>query len=323
MSVGLPALCEADLLPGWSTPAPLSAQPAGIHAVRFYVDASLSANTKRAYLGDLEALARWGAKPPVDEQTLAAYLAHEAGRLSPNTLARRLCALRMFHRSHGYVDPTAHPLVHQTLAGIRRIHGTARRPARPVSLDEICRMSSSMSGNSETRDRAVLLLGFRAALRRSELTALDVEDLTFSEQGLLLRIRRSKVDQNAQGRIVAVPAVDTGTCAVHALRSWLSCSNVEVGAVFRSIDRYGRLKTRLSGQTVCQIIKRWARVANVDACSLSAHSLRVGFVTAAVDIGAPLDAIQRQTGHKSMATVFRYARTSGSPFRRNANEGIV
>ena len=106
-----------------------------------------------------------------------------------------------------------------------------------------------------------------------------------------------------------------------ALLAWLEEANVESGAVFQSIDRWGSLNGRLSAQTVSIIICSYARVVGVDACGLSAHSLRVGFVTTAANAGASIHAIQRQTGHKSIEMVYRYVRT-GNPFAGNANEDI-
>jgi integrase len=252
---------------------------------------------------------------------VAAYLADQAAWLSPNTLTRRLSAIRFAHETLGHPDPTGHQLVRKTLSGIRREHGRPQRRARALSLAEIETMLPAMLGRKGLRDRALTLLGFRAALRRSELISINVEDLAFSEAGLLLHIRRSKVDQTSIGRIVAVPYAVSDTCAVRALQVWLADSNVEAGALFRSIGCQGRLKGRLSAQSVGLILKAYAQAVGVEACGLSAHSLRVGFVTAAVNGGASVHAVQRQTGHKSVDMVYRYVRT-GNPFCDNANRSL-
>lgn len=178
-----------------------------------------------------------------------------------------------------------------------------------------------MLGRRGLRDRALTLLAFRAALRRSELVATNVEDLGFSEDGLLLHIRRSKTDQRSLGRIVAVPYAVSGICAVRALQHWLAESHVEAGPVFQSINRAGLLKGRLSAQSVGLIVKAYAKAVGVEECGLTAHSLRAGFVTAAISAGASVHAIQRQTGHKSIETLYRYVRT-GNPFGGNANKAI-
>jgi site-specific recombinase XerD len=256
---------------------------------------------------------------PIAADDLAAYLVDQASVLSPYTLARRLSAIRQAHATLGHPNPLVHPLIRRLMAGIWRVHGHRQLGARALSLEEISAMLAVMQGLRGIRDRAIVLLGFRAAMRRSELTSLHVEDCRHSEEGVVLHIRRSKTDQRSLGRTIAVPYARYGPCAVSALTEWLRHSNVEAGPVFRSIDRAGRIKQRLSPQCVSLIVKGYAQAAGVEASRLSAHSLRVGFVTTAADAGASLHSIRRQTGHKSFEMVSRYIRVS-DPFSGNAND---
>jgi integrase len=177
-----------------------------------------------------------------------------------------------------------------------------------------------MIGKKGVRDRALTLLGFRAALRRSELVALDVADFALSGEGMLITVRRSKTDQEGRGRTIAIPYCKAA-CAVTALLEWLDVADVEAGALFPSLDRAGKARGRLPAQSVSLILRGYAKAAGVEVGRLSAHSLRAGFVTTAAKAGIQVHAIQRQTGHKSIETLFRYVRTS-NPFTGNANRDL-
>lgn len=290
-------------------------------AINYYLEATLAPNTIRAYKSDLRMFLDWGGTIPSSPEELATYLADQASWLSPYTLTRRLSAIRRAHSSLGVPDPVGHTLVRNVVKGMWRRHGKAQRQARPLLLHDLHLMLPAMLGRKGVRDRALTMLCFRAALRRSELCNLDVADLAISDEGVLLHIRKSKTDQDSKGRMIAVPFAKDGPCAVRALLAWLEESRVASGAVFQSIDRWGRLNGRLSAQSISPIICGYARVVGVDACGLSAHSLRAGFVTAAAKAGASIHAIQRQTGHRSIEMVYRYVRT-GNPFAGNANENL-
>ncbi|MBS0217723.1 MAG: site-specific integrase [Proteobacteria bacterium] len=152
------------------------------------------------------------------------------------------------------------------------------------------------------------MLGFAGAFRRSELVSLDVEDLSWSERGLAIRLRKSKTDQEGASRIVAVPWAGDMPCAAQSVREWLAASGIGKGALFRSIDRQGRIGRRLHPQSVNLIVKELAQQEGLQVELMSGHSLRAGFVTAAVEVGASLVSIQRQTGHASLDTLAKYVR---------------
>ena len=169
------------------------------------------------------------------------------------------------------------------------------------------------------RDRALLLAGFAGAFRRSELVGLDVSDLEFNSAGLIVNIRRSKTDQEGQGRKVGLPYGSTPvTCPVRALEAWLAVLGTDEGPLFRGINRHGHLAgRRLTAQSVALVIKRRAAQAGMETRDLAGHSLRAGLATAAAAAGVSERAIMAQTGHRSLATLRKYLR-EGSLFLENA-----
>ncbi len=170
-------------------------------------------------------------------------------------------------------------------------------------------MLDKMHGIRGIRDRALVLIGFAAALRRSELVALDVEDLHLESEGVLIHLRRSKTDQTGRGRKVAIPYGRTAACPVKAIRLWLDEADIETGAIFRGVDKAGRVATsRLTDQSVSLVVKRCVRAIGLPADQYSGHSLRAGLVTSAARAGVSLPKIQEQTGHRSVAMLTRYIR---------------
>ena len=148
--------------------------------------------------------------------------------------------------------------------------------------------------------------------------ALDLADLQFASDGLVITLRRSKVDQEGEGRKLGIPyGSNPDTCPVRSLKAWLEASGIESGPVFRSITRHGRIESRLSSGAVALVVKQYAGALGLDAATYAGHSLRAGLATSAAIAGASERAIMNQTGHKSAAMVRRYIR-DGSLFRENA-----
>jgi integrase len=162
------------------------------------------------------------------------------------------------------------------------------------------------------------LLGFAAALRRSELVALDVEDLAFDlRRGLLVTIRSSKTDQEQAGAQVAVPYARAGhehLCPVRALQAYLQAAAIHRGAVFRRLRRGDTLTTqRLTGQSVALIVKRRAAAAGIrekELATLSGHSLRAGYATAAAAAGVEERKIANVTRHRNLPVLRSYIRAA-------------
>jgi integrase len=240
--------------------------------------------------------------------------------LKPATISRKLAAIAAAHRMAGYDSPTTSEAVKLTMAGVRRTVGVRQRQARPLAVSDLRRIVVALSDDlAGIRDRSLLLLGFSGAFRRSEIAALTVEDLTFVDEGVVVLIRKSKTDQEGQGREVAIPTGSSkATDAVAALGAWLEVSGITTGPVYRSIDRHGNLSAGpLTGHSVGLIVKRSAGLVGMDADLFSGHSLRSGLVTAAAEGGSSELAIMQQTGHKSSAMVRKYIRRVEA-FRNNA-----
>ena len=284
-------------------------------SVAQFVRAAHANNTVRAYHADLVHFMAWGGTIPDSPEHVASYLAAHARSHVPATLARWLVAIGKAHQIAGYVSPTSHELVRLTLRGIRRSLPRPQVQARPVLAHELRQIVGTMSDDLHSlRDRALLLIGFAGAFRRSELVGLTVDDVESTVQGMLLHLRRSKTDQLAKGRTVAIPTCDDVTLSpVRALATWLDRAGIAHGAIFRPINRHGQISdTALSAESVAVILKSRAQAAGLDPAGYSGHSLRAGFATSAALAGIPNDTIRCQTGHKSPAMLSRYVRLSQS-----------
>jgi integrase len=252
--------------------------------------------------------------------TAASYIAECAAHLKVGSIQRRLNAIAEAHKALGLESPTSAGVVRNTLKGIKRTLGTAPVQKAPALTKDIRAMvGAADSGLIGARDRAVILLGFAGAFRRSEVVGLDVEDLDFNHDGLTVTLRRSKNDQDGQGRKVGIPyGANPETCPVRNLRAWLEASCIEAGAVFRSVNRHGQVKPgRLSGIDVARIVKKLVERAGLDATSYAGHSIRAGHATSAAIAGASERSIMNQTGHRSVQMVRRYIR-DGNLFRDNS-----
>jgi integrase len=250
-----------------------------------------------------------GGSIPSSPEAVATYLAAFAATLSPVTLTRRLIAIGQAHLASGYPNPCRTELVRSTLKGIRRIHRRPQRQARPVLLEEVLAMLPHMSGTRGLRDRALILIGFAGAFRRSELVALQFEDLKFVRQGLTLSIRSSKTDQYAAGRKIAIPYARSEACPVRALILWLDHAAIRSGPVFRPINKGSAIGTSaLSAQAVAALVKEFAAKSGLHAEHYSGHSLRAGLITSAAKAGVSSHKIRQTSGHRSDAMLHRYIR---------------
>ena len=296
------------------------------HDAEQFVRAAKAAATVRAYRSDWAHFRAWcdqhALSPlPASAQTVALYLTALAATHRPATMTRRLTAITKAHQMAGEPSPATmqHAAVGETLKGIRRTVGTAQKTKAPLLTADIRRMvdalPDTLAGN---RDRALLLLGFAGGFRRSELAALDTGDIVPTEDGLIVKLRRSKTDPEGKGREVGIPYGSTpSTCPVRALAAWKAAAEIIEGALFRGVDRHGRLgSTRLHKDSVGLIVKRAAEAAGLDPARYAGHSLRAGLATQAYLNGAGELAIMRQTGHRSLEMVRRYIR-DGSLFREN------
>ena len=318
---------------GQDTDALLVATDQEIETARIYLDASRAVSTRRAYAGDwgrFETWCRERATPtlPAPPALIAVYLsALAANGLAPPSIARALAAIAHMHRQARLVAPhraEGGSVVTDVLAGIRRsrVGGPDRKVA--ADADVIMQLLWSIEGQdlAAIRDRAVIAFGMALAARRSELVALDVADLTWEPNGLRVRIRRSKTDQEGQGATVAVPEGRRLTPLTH-LRAWLEAAGITEGPVFRPLWKGGRLRpARLSDHAVARIVQARALAAGLDPARYAGHSLRAGFVTAAANGGVDVWKIQQVSRHKSMQVLAGYVRDARL-FDDHAGEGFL
>jgi site-specific recombinase XerD len=307
----------ADLVPLPSAPE--------LEQVREFIRASKAENTLRGYGSDWRDFCGWcefrALQPlPATPDAVAAYIADCAGRLKAGSIQRRLNAITEAHRAAGLESPTHAGIVRNTMKGIRRTLGTAPEEKAPALTENIRAMvDATDTGIIGARDRALVLLGFAGAFRRSELVGLDVEDCTFGKDGLTVTLRRSKTDQAGASRKIGIPyGSNPETCPVRTIQSWLELAGVTAGPLFRSINRHGHVQPdRLSGGDVARVVKKLALRAGLDAGTYAGHSLRAGHATSAAIAGASERSIMNQTGHRSVQMVRRYIR-DGSLFRENS-----
>ena len=299
---------------------PINSLPEAVSpAIGEFLEASLSANTRRAYRTDMEHFTEWGGSLPSSPETIARYLAEHARCLSVATLSRRLVSIGKAHTMAGYTNPASSDLVKLTMRGIRRTCGKPQDQVAPVLKEDLIAMVSHMGESmKDVRDRALLLIGFAGAFRRSELVSINYDNIEHVSRGVIIHLPRSKTDQEGQGRKIAIPYARGALCPVLALKAWLEKSGIVEEAVFRPVDRHGKIrKSRLSKEAVAIVIKERANIAGLDSTRYSGHSLRAGLATSAAAVGVSSHKIRQQTGHTSDAMLSRYIR-DGELFRDNA-----
>lgn len=287
-----------------------------------YLKASVSRNTQKAYNSDVHHFQKWGGYLPTCPEVIVNYLQSFANSLNPRTLSRHLTALKCWHEHHGFAEPTSHPIVRKTLAGIGHVHGKTRKKAPallPEHLLQIVNHLNQDQSMATIRDNALLQLAFFGAFRRSELIAICHEHITWQEQGIEILVPHSKTDQMHDGRLCAVPFGNELLCPSRALKAWLDISRITNGAIFRRIDRWGNMaKHALAPLAVNDILRRRALEANIEhAEKLSSHSLRRGLATSASRDGASLPAIMRQGRWQHVNTVLEYIEAA-QQFEENA-----
>lgn len=231
----------------------------------------------------------------------------------PATIQVKLAAIAAAHRLAKQPDPTVDEDVRMTMAGIRRARGLAPQKKAPALLPDVRKMLAALPDTlAGRRDRALLLIGFAGAFRRSELVDLDVADLRLDAK-VTIKVKRAKTDQEGKGLTKVIPRLtDQALCPVTALQGWLEASGIKSGAVFRQIDRWGNMRPRrLTPQSVALIIKSAAKRAGLESRQFAGHSLRSGFITEAAQAGVLSRDIMAQTGHKSEAVMRDYIQDAG------------
>lgn len=247
---------------------------------------------------------------PANPDTIALYITDLLKTHKISTAVRHLAAIRFHHVETG-LDTPVDASVWSLIAGAKRLRCETLTQRAPITVEQLRQMVQKQSPDTEqqARNRAILLLGFSTALRRSNLCALDLADLEFADRGLVVRVRREKQDQLGKGRLIGVPFGKNETCPVTAVREWLAWRGKHPGPLFPG-GHQGRLDT----DTIANVVKRAAKKLGLDPQRYGGHSLRAGFVTEAVERGVNEFTIAATTGHRSLHVLRRYFRRT-DPFR--------
>jgi integrase len=284
-----------------------------------YARQALAPATLQAYAADWAEFSAWCRQKGVsallaNPATVAAYLASIAVSHARSTLRRRLAAIGRAHRMKNAAWTASHPAIRDTLSGIFRRHGMPQRQAAAIGTAELRALVATCGTDlAGQRDRALLLLAFAGALRRSELVAVQREHITFTADGMKLLIPRAKSDQEGQGVELGIPrGRKPETCPVRSMEAWLRASGCAYGPVFRKVDRWGTVeRTALHPYAVPKLLARRVALAKL-SCSglerLSAQGLRAGFITEAYKAGARDEAIMAHSRHKDVRTMRAYVR---------------
>jgi integrase len=275
-----------------------------------FLQAATASNTRRAYQSDLRHFLAHGGTIPATAEQVARYLVDHAAVFSMATLARRLVGIRLTHVARGLPDPTRLELVRLTFRGIRRKHGQPQRRVSALTHGDLSALILSLGQSAkDLRDAAILLVGFGGAFRRSELAAMDCHHIEIGERGAVIRIPRSKTDQEGRGRAIRIGRNPAALCPVAARQRWLFKAGITDGPVFRPLMKDGKLREgRISPGAIASIVKQRITEIGRDPSCYSGHSLRAGFATEAARLGVPNWRIKAQTGHLSDSALERYIR---------------
>jgi integrase len=277
--------------------------------------------TKRAYARDFRTFSTWCqlvelVPLPAIPETVALYVVHldNLGR-KPATIRRQLSSISQAHRLAGHDSPVNGQVL-EVKKGIHRLRGVAQTKKQPLTLEKLRRVVELTPPDFlGYRDRAILLVGWTGALRRSEICDIDLEDLEDQDEGIAINLKRTKTDQEGEGRKIGLPFIDQEhqLCAARALRRWIALAKVGAGAVFLGVGKGGKERffaepwaTRLEPRAISAIVKRAVTRAGYDPTIYSGHSLRSGLATTLAHCGIEERRIQEITGHRSLSMLREY-----------------
>ena len=278
---------------------------------------SRSPATIKAYRSDLRQFARFcdeHAMPqtlPVAPFVVASFISWMAQRgLKAVTIDRRLSAISALHKKSGHEDPTKTNLVSETMDGLRRQRAAAGERAdrmTPMDPAKLREMAGELTGSiCDTRDWAITLLGFSGLLRRSEIAALNHDDVEWRNDGIVLHIRRSKTDQSGEGEVVGVPcASKEDICPVAALKAYIATTRSTKGPLFRNHSPAAK-QIRIDPRVVANAVKKFSERINLDPAKYAGHSLRSGGATAMAQKGVDLGLIVNHGRWQNPQTVSRH-----------------
>ena len=268
-------------------------------------------NTQRAYRADLKDFNKWceinSQIPfPVSPETLAGYVSYLADTYKWATINRRLAAISKLHQLNNLDTPTQNRIFRVVMEGIKRTKGIRQSQAPAFKLNNLKQIlrDFDLANNANLRNKALLLLGFTGAFRRSELVALNIDNLSFTDEGLIVSMLKSKTNQYGDYEEKAIfYSPEAILCPIRTLQTWIKRMDKTSEALFVRVRKGDRITNdRLTDKTVNDLVKRYF------GNDFSAHSLRASFITIAKINGADDSEIMRQSKHKTSAMIQRYTR---------------
>ena len=224
---------------------------------------SKASNTLRAYKADYRDFAAFciknGFKPmPSEAKVLSLYLTHLSQNSKFSTLKRRLASISVIHKLSGHYIDTKHPIITENLMGIKRVKGSYQKAKKPLLINDLKQIinviDQEKKEKNKTRDRALILLGFAGGFRRSELVAIDTDDVEFVPEGVKIFVKKSKTDQSGEGMTKGIPYFSSPSyCPVVSLKNWIEEGKIITGKIFDMSDK-----------NVALTIKKYAEIAGLD-----------------------------------------------------------
>ena len=277
---------------------------------------SKAANTLRAYKADYKDFAgfcaRNGFKPmPSEAKVISLYLTYLSKTSKFSTLKRRLASISVIHKLSGHYIDVKHPMITENLMGIKRTKGSFQKAKKPILINDLKLIINVIDKEKNEKNRfknkALILVGFAGGFRRSELVAINYEDIDFVAEGVKIFVKRSKTDQSGEGMTKGIPYFSNPNyCPVISLKKWIEKFGIKSGKVFDMSDK-----------SVALTVKKYAAIAGLDSNKYSGHSLRSGFATSTAELGAEERSIMAMTGHKTTQMVRRYIQEANL-FKNNA-----
>jgi len=291
---------------------------------RLYLN-SIAENTRRAYRADMRDFTTWilendpdpeNPTDPHNPTTLALiyYITDLNTRgLKASTITRRLAGLHAVYKEHHQtpIDPFQDPSLAAVLKGIRRDQDNKPTQKKAITTAQIRDWLRTLTDSTkDNRDRAVILTGFSTGMRRSELAALQIDDLQFTDTAIRITIRESKTDKDHEGQEVYISRTDDPlSCPYAALIAWIETAEITTGPLFRPVTKSGNIQDGgISEKTIARIVKGMAASLGLDPKEYSGHSLRSGMITQATINNCPRHIIKEQSRHKTDQAFDRYYR---------------
>ena len=283
------------------------------------INTSKADNTIRAYRSDFRCFQRFCNEyrltaMPTEAKTVSMYATYLSKTSKYSTIKRKLASIKVFHNMSGKYIDLKHPIINENLQSIKRKIGVFQKAKKPINVEQLKKIVLEIGRENKIKNKlknkALLLIGFSGAFRRSELVSILLEDLEFTEEGVKIFLKKSKTDQSGEGMVKAIPYLDNSEyCPVLSLKEWVN--------YLKNNHNNEKKLFNMSDKNVALILKKYISKIGADNQNYAGHSLRSGFATSTAESGAEERDIMNVTGHKSSQMVRRYIRQSNL-FKNNA-----